>query len=395
VSSRRLRRGSAAGTSGGGKPPVRQELGSAQPIRPAQPEPREAGKSFGRQRVLLVSLGSIGKRHLRNTRTLLPNAEIAVHRQHHLGDIAVPDGADHLITDAGGMQQFAPHAVIISSPATAHVELARSFLDRGVHAFIEKPLAESRTAAVSLRGMGTAPGGPYAMVGYVLRFQPILAWLKEWLATGGIGRILTARVEVGQYLPDWRPQSDYREGVSARRSLGGGALLELSHEIDYATWIFGMPDSIYCSSDHVSDLDIDVEDSACVIMEYGQGRPARRVVVQVDFLQRVPTMAVQVVGAEGTLRADLIAERAEVLRPGAVASEILDVPRMDGGNEMYLRQFDHFFQRSIAGYRPRYPDSASRAAPASIDRGIEVVHLVDLAKRSAQEGRRLAVETGS
>jgi len=48
VSNRGLRRGSAAGASGGAKPPVKQGLGSAQPIRPAQPDSREAGKPFER-----------------------------------------------------------------------------------------------------------------------------------------------------------------------------------------------------------------------------------------------------------------------------------------------------------------------------------------------------------
>ena len=54
-----------------------------------------------------------------------------------------------------------------------------------------------------------------------------------------VGKILSVRCEVGQFLPSWRPNIDYRESVSARKALGGGALLELSHEIDYLMWIFG------------------------------------------------------------------------------------------------------------------------------------------------------------
>ena len=70
-------------------------------------------------------------------------------------------------------------------------------------------------------------------------------------------------------LPDWRPQSDYRKGVSAIKKLGGGVLLELSHEIDYATWLFGNPISLFCSSRKLSNLDLDVEDYANLIFEYG------------------------------------------------------------------------------------------------------------------------------
>ena len=77
------------------------------------------------------------------------------------------------------------------------------------------------------------------MTAYNLRFLPSLQAYRERIQFGVIGKVLSVRCEIGQYLPSWRPGSDYRQAVSASRALGGGALLELSHEIDYLRWIFG------------------------------------------------------------------------------------------------------------------------------------------------------------
>ena len=76
-------------------------------------------------------------------------------------------------------------------------------------------------------------------VGYNLRCFPSLSRFRDLIHEDLFGKPLSVRCEIGQYLPDWRPTSDYRAGVSARSDLGGGALMELSHEIDYLSWIFG------------------------------------------------------------------------------------------------------------------------------------------------------------
>ena len=343
-------------------------------------------------RVLFISLGSIGRRHLRNTRELLPDSEIAVYRTHFTADAAVPPGADQIFFDREQALAFAPDAVIVSSPASDHVDHALAFVNQGAHVFIEKPLAMAHEQ-VGLLTDACRRSDRFVMVGYVLRFQPILHFIRDLLKTGRVGEIRTANVQVGQYLPDWRPDSDYREGVSGQKELGGGALLELSHELDYATWLFGMPDRVFCSSDKISDLDIDVEDSACVVMEYGKKALNRRVVVQVDFLQRVANMAIQVVGSEATLYADLISEQVRIVEPGQDEPEILTAPRMEQGNEMYLRQFDFFFSRAVEGYQPRFEESAQFDQFVSVEAAADVLRLVDLAKESAQSGKRVTWET--
>jgi len=333
-------------------------------------------------KILCISLGSIGKRHLRNARNLLPDAEIAVWRQ-HTSDTKIPENANKMLASFEEALAFAPDAVLISSPASEHVANASAFAERHIPLFIEKPLAARSDALKNLVQLCNASRG-FTMVGYVLRFLPALHTIKKLITDGTLGEVYTARIEVGQYLPDWRPDSDYREGVSAQEKLGGGVLLELSHEIDYCTWLFGFPESVQCSRARLSPLDIDVEDSAHIIMEY----PDKRIAVQLDFLQRNANMAMQIVGSKGTLHADLINETLTLTSPEFSKGKPLECEKLPSGNDIYLRQFDFFFAKALKEYTPRTPELIKFRDSCGIEHAAGVLHLVDLAKKASDTGVR-------
>src|SRR5690606_29956228 len=106
----------------------------------------------------------------------------------------------------------------------------------------EKPLSDS-LESFARAGEVLLENSAKIEVAYNLRFMPSAIRLKELLTEQIVGRIHSVSIEVGQYLPDWRPATDYRKNVSACKKLGGGVLLELSHELDYLTWLFGEFDS--------------------------------------------------------------------------------------------------------------------------------------------------------
>jgi predicted dehydrogenase len=339
-------------------------------------------------RILITSLGSIGKRHLRNARALAPDARIAVLRRPSARSEPKPAEADEVCYDLPAAVAFRPDVSILASPAPSHPSEALALLRAGSHLFIEKPLAATAAALAEFRAAAPVTDR-FIMVGYVLRFLPVLHAIRAALAEGRIGRVCTAHVQVGQYLPDWRPGSDYRAGVSAQAALGGGALLELSHEIDYALWLFGKPLSLQCSLAHASGLDLDVEDSAHLILEYAN--PDKRVLVQLDFLQRTPYMAVRAVGTEGTLIADLIRETASVLPPGGREGIPLAAEALPNGNAIYLRQFDFLFAKTLPAYRPVYEGSPGFTHWVDVESAAAVLDLVDAARIAHSQGKRQAL----
>jgi predicted dehydrogenase len=164
--------------------------------------------------------------------------------------------------------------------------------------------------------------------------------MREALAEGRIGRPLVLRAEAGQYLPDWRPGRDYRQTVSAKSVLGGGAVLELSHELDYARWLVGDVEAVAAQVAKVSDLEIDVEDVAQIILKFKSGAIG---CIHLDMIQRPPTRACRVTGTEGTLAWDWADRR--VRHFSAKRGEWADllVEEEPDRNTMYLEELRHFF----------------------------------------------------
>ena len=326
---------------------------------------------------------------LKNTRKLLPNAQIAVYRQNTNSD-QIPEYADCIFNSLEDAVDFKPDAVIVSSPASKHMENSLPFLNNKIPLFIEKPLASSLERIDEIKKK-LKDADSFIMVGYVLRFLPTLHNLKNLISNNLLGDIYTAHIEVGQYLPDWRPNIDYRTGVSAQNSLGGGALLELSHELDYATWLFGYPKSIIAIKNKLSNLDIDVEDTAHVLMQYSD----KHVLVKMDFLQRVATMFLKIIGEKGNIEANLIKEEIKLINPDNPSGKIINNDTLSDSNEIYLRQFDLFFYKAFKEYSPIFKDTKKHDDFSTIEQAIKVLELVNLAKKSSDDGIRLDYNTNN
>ena len=124
------------------------------------------------------------------------------------------------------------------------------------------------------------------------------------LAARAIGRIVAVRAEVGEYLPGWHPYEDYRQMYASRADLGGGVVLSQIHEIDYLYWLFGMPRRLMAMGGHLSSLEIDVEDTASILMEcVVDGRPIP-VHLHQDYVQRPPSRTCQIIGDDGKILVD-------------------------------------------------------------------------------------------
>ncbi len=252
-------------------------------------------------RVLIVGLGSIGKRHLRLARELLPNADIRVLR--HQPFVSTPEFANGCFSSLQQAISFAPHIAVIASPSTFHMSSAQPLAQAGVNLLIEKPLSASLDGA-SLLIETCREKGTVLLTGYNLRYLPSLQRFRHTLQEGLIGKVLSVRCEIGQYLPAWRPDADYRQCVSAQKALGGGALLELSHELDYLRWIFGEVDWVCATLSRQSDLAIDVEDSAHLILGFAPTAAGSQLVgtASLDFIRHDTTRVCTAIGAKGSLR---------------------------------------------------------------------------------------------
>jgi predicted dehydrogenase len=255
-------------------------------------------------KVLIVGLGSIGLRHLANLRQLQTDAHITVCRTHSQSR-NIPPEADSVVFNLDCALASKPTAAIVATPSAFHIATALDLAQEGTHLFIEKPLSHNLDGVDELLEL-CRRRHLVLFVGYVLRFQRSLQLLRSALQEGKIGRILSLRAEAGQFLPEWRPGSDYRKGVSGRRDLGGGAVLELSHELDYVPWLVGDVQSVSAQIGQLGDLEIDVEDMAEIVLRFRNGAIGS---VHLDMLQRPATRTCRIVGTDGTVVWDGLSHR--------------------------------------------------------------------------------------
>jgi len=300
------------------------------------------------QTVLVVGAGSIGRRHLANLRKLCPASRIVVLcRPESADDTLLTLGADHVVASLAAALDERPHIAVIANPAPLHVSVAQQMADIGCHLLVEKPFSDRIDGVDRLIDTCDAKG-LVLMVGYNLRFFPSLQEMASLIANDAVGRVLHVSAEVAQYLPDWRPNSDYRQGVTAQSKLGGGALLELSHEIDIALWMGGAIVEVAASLDRVGDLEIDTDDCVDLLLKFESGA---RGSIHMDLLQRVPVRRCRVVGTTGTLEWDGIADR---LRCGLSSEGFVDVAtrRLADRNDMYINEVAHFLFCVANGLKP-------------------------------------------
>jgi predicted dehydrogenase len=253
------------------------------------------------ERILIVGLGSIGRRHLRIARELMPDADIRVLR--HQKTTEAPEFSDGYFFSLAEAIAFMPQIAIIANPSPFHISIAQGLAEAGIHMLIEKPLSNSLDGVKHLLETCHAKDVVLQM-GYNLRFLQSLNRFREFICEGRAGKILSVRCEAGQYLPSWRIGSDYRHGVSAKKELGGGALLEFSHELDYLRWIFGDIAWVKATLSHQSNLEINVEDSAHLTLGFAGLENMHQLIgaVSLDFIRHDTTRQCTAIGDKGSLR---------------------------------------------------------------------------------------------
>jgi len=303
---------------------------------------------FAQYSVLVVGAGSIGRRHLGNLRKLgLTKLAACDPHPERLEYVASEFQVECVPTLDAGLEVFRPDAVLVCTPPVHHIEQALQALRAGAHVFIEKPLSDRLDDVEELRSEASKRGA-VVQVGYNLRFHPPIQKLKQLVHESAVGKILWARVEAGSYLPDWRPWQDYRKSYTARREMGGGILLDGSHEIDYVTWLFGAPREVACMAEQVSRLEINVEDCATILLRFPDGTRAD---VHVDFIQRSYSRNCTLVGPEGKLQWDFVSNAVQIVRAKEPAETISFDCEV---NRMYLAELEHFLECMRTGALPRF-----------------------------------------
>jgi predicted dehydrogenase len=322
-------------------------------------------------RVAVLGLGSAGSRHCRH----LVEAGAQPVAWDPDQARATPPGVSRAESAAAALELG--DAAIIASPNVNHAEQAIAAIDARLPTLVEKPLAttaaDADRVAAKAEERGVACG-----VAMNLRYLPAIAELRRLVESGELGTIMRGSFWFGYDLRRWRPEVDYRTAYSARAELGGGIVLDAIHELDYMAWLLGPARAVSAVTARVSDLEIDVEDTAVAAIELASGAVAA---LDLDFVAPAYRRGCVLTGTDAVATWDFNDE-AILVTAGDGAQRRIDAAGAVAGT--YAAEVEDFL-RSIREGTP--PNVGAREGAAAVG-------LADAIKRSSAEGRRIELTQG-
>lgn len=287
---------------------------------------------------LVVGGGSIGGRHLDNLGTLgVEHLALVEPNPARLDRIAESSRVAKFHDLASGLD-WMPDFVVIATPSHLHAEQALKAARRGIDLFVEKPLSHRPGHLAELVDL-VRDKKLISLAGCNMRFHPGPAKVKELLSQNRLGKILFSRIQVGSYLPDWRPTQDYRNNYAAREEAGGGCILDCIHEIDLARWLMGEVVQVFCCAGHLSSLEIATEDVAALIGRHDSGAVSE---IHLDYVQRSYQRDIQIAGELGQIFWDFNQGKVRWFDAGNKQWTDYTQPEQWQVNDMYVEEMKHF-----------------------------------------------------
>ena len=341
-------------------------------------------------KILMVGLGGIGQRHVRNLRALMGvDADIIAYRyranQQVLTDKLEIEAGNNL-TDKYSIRDYAtlddaifqgPDVVFVCNPSSLHIPVALQAAQAGCNLFIEKPLSHTFENVEELIKLVEARNIK-ATVGYQMRFHPCLARLQSLLQGKVAGRIISVRAEVGEYLPGWHTYEDYRQLYASKSDLGGGVILTQIHELDYLYSLFGFPTRIFSIGGHLSSLEIDVEDTADILMECIVENQVVPISIHLDYVQRPPVRICEVLCEQGKI---LVNFREFSIKVFDISGNQIENTSFEnhGRNQLFLQQMQRFVKHL----------NGNAEMPVTLRDAANSLKIALAAKRSLQTGKAI------
>ncbi len=259
-------------------------------------------------KICFVGVGSIAKRHIRNLRTICDEKKIELIIDAYRRKMDNIEGVDTVYCSEADVPNDYD-AIFITNPTDFHLTSLEQFHEKGKNFFIEKPVV-SLLQIEKAKQFKMRENSIY-YVACPLRYNAVIQYIKNNIKQEDV---ISVRSISSSYLPDWRPGQDYRKTYSAHKDMGGGVSIDLIHEWDYLTYLFGMPRRVNSLIGKKSNLEIDSDDYAIYIAEYED----KIVELHLDYFGRKTIREIQLFTKENTIIGDIANNRVTFLRTGEV-----------------------------------------------------------------------------
>ncbi|WP_373036575.1 Gfo/Idh/MocA family protein [Sulfurimonas sp.] len=248
-------------------------------------------------RFLVIGLGSMGKRRVRNLIALgyqdsIAGFDIQEARREESKKYNIEIYDD--FTTA--MTQHKPDAVLISTPPNLHMEYAYKVVEVGMSCFIEASVVDSQKILELSR---IVEGKELVVIpSSTMRYYPAPKKIKELIGAGIIGKVLNYNYHTGQYLPDWHPWEDIGDFYVSNPDTGGAREI-VPFELTWLNDIFGDSKALACVRRKLTNISAEIDDIYHCILEYPDNVIGN---LTVEVISRPKaTRDFRVIGSEGEI----------------------------------------------------------------------------------------------
>ena len=291
-----------------------------------------------KQKVLICGLGSVGKRHFKNLLNLGFEDIILLRRENSHQEVL--DRNFPTFSSLLEALQQQPTVSIICTPTHMHIDAAIECANSGSHVFIEKPISNSLRRVDELKSI-CSKKNLVCMVGYMMRYHPLIIKMKELISEDKIGNLIYLKTHWGEYLPDTHPWEDYRKSYAARKEMGGGPALSLSHDLDLILWIVGSKVKSSSRLDsYRSSLELNCEHASDFLIEFDNGVTSH---AHLDFFQKPAKRIIEVIGEKGSLEFNYYKNKLEYKGHVPDDKKIYYEEKFDR-NQLFISEMIDFFQ---------------------------------------------------
>ena len=333
---------------------------------------------LNKNKVLIIGYGSIAKKHIKILKFLLPNLDMAVLRVKSKKKA----GRYKTFWTLKDAIIFNPKIVYICSGSNKHIFYFKKFKNITKNIFIEKPLSDDLSSVKNL----SIQSKNNFQVGYFLRFHLLISQIYKIIKKKNFGSVRTVKIHVGQHLSQWR-KINYGKSVSAKKELGGGALLELSHEIDYAVYLFGYPKYVYCVKKKLSNLKIQTEDSVNIIFEYA--KDDKIIEISLNMFEKFKSRSLKIVFENSTLELDLLKNSLFNKQKKVKLIKNLGTKYTE---KLFFVQSNHFLKKSINNYKSRYKENMYNNIFTDIKSSVKLMKIIYCLNLSNKMNKKIQVK---
>jgi predicted dehydrogenase len=325
-------------------------------------------------KLLVIGIGSIGKRHIKNAISIgiSPNNIVALDKRDDRIEDARSLGITKLYKDFNLALKEDFHAAIICSPSSMHIEQSLKLAKNNKHILIEKPLDSKLEGANELLNI-TKSNNLTIMIAYIFRFSPAIKFIKEKLNANSIGKIFYFRGEFSEYLPDWHPYEDYRSFYMASKEQGGGSILDQCHIMDLAHYLIGEFDSVKAFNKKISNLEIKADDFSELIVQHKNGVISS---IHTDIFGRDHKKYIEIKGELGNIYWDFYENQVTIYNSKDRKSEIYNNFSNDFNN-CYIEELETFINTFIQKKKSIIP----------LEHGIDTLRLI-LASEKSEKSKK-------